>query len=122
LACPFTDRRAGNVSKTPGSGHRDRRPQVAGNIGALITGVDIAKPLDPQVVAEVRQALLAHKVIFFRGQDLDHAAQNAFARQFGETVPEFGGDTRWTKLVAAYEGLSEPLQRLADGAESAGRR
>lgn len=31
-----------------------------------------------------------------------------------ETVPEFGGDTTFTNLVAAYEGLSEPLQRLAD--------
>src|ERR1017187_1499624 len=58
--------------------------RVAGNIGALITGVDIAKPLDPQVVAEIRQALLAYKVIFFRGQELDHAAQIAFARQFGD--------------------------------------
>ena len=27
-----------------------------------------------------------------------------------ETGPEFGGDTTWTNLVAAYEGLSEPLQ------------
>jgi len=58
--------------------------RVAGNLGALITGVEIAKPLDPQVVTEIRQALLAHKVIFFRGQDLDHAAQFAFARQFGD--------------------------------------
>ncbi|MDQ1654912.1 MAG: alkyl sulfatase [Cryptosporangiaceae bacterium] len=32
-----------------------------------------------------------------------------------ETVPSFGGDTTWTNLVAAYEGLSEPLRRLADG-------
>jgi alpha-ketoglutarate-dependent sulfate ester dioxygenase len=30
------------------------------------------------------------------------------------TVPEIGGDTTWTNLVAAYEGLSEPLRRLAD--------
>ena len=58
--------------------------RVAGNIGALITGVDTARPLDPQAVAEIRQALLTHKVIFFRGQDLDHAAQIAFARQFGD--------------------------------------
>jgi taurine dioxygenase len=57
--------------------------RVAGNIGAVITGVDIAKPVDPRVVAEIRQAPLAHKVIFFRGQDLDHATQIAFARQFG---------------------------------------
>ena len=58
--------------------------RVAGNIGALITGVDIAQPLDPQAVAEIRQALLTHKVIFFRGQDLDHTTQIAFARQFGD--------------------------------------
>jgi alpha-ketoglutarate-dependent taurine dioxygenase len=30
-------------------------------------------------------------------------------------VPEFGGDTAWTNLVAAYEGLSAPLRALADG-------
>jgi alpha-ketoglutarate-dependent sulfate ester dioxygenase len=157
--------------------------RLAGNIGAQITGVDIARPLAPEVVAEIRQALLAHKVIFFRDQHLDHASQISFAGQFGElthahphedappddapeiltidprryekkygstyteqyaqrqytyfagwhtdvtaavnppaasilraeTVPEFGGDTTWSNLVAAYEGLSAPLQRLADG-------
>jgi len=31
-----------------------------------------------------------------------------------ERVPEYGGDTTFTNLVAAYEGLSEPLRRLAD--------
>jgi alpha-ketoglutarate-dependent taurine dioxygenase len=29
-------------------------------------------------------------------------------------VPENGGDTTWTNIVAAYEGLSAPLRRLAD--------
>ena len=32
-----------------------------------------------------------------------------------EVVPEYGGDTTFTNLVAAYEGLSEPLQRFVDG-------
>ncbi|MET8145850.1 TauD/TfdA family dioxygenase [Sphaerisporangium sp. NPDC005288] len=157
--------------------------RVAGHIGAEIRGIDISRPLDPSTVAEIRQALLAHKVVFFRGQTLDHAAQISFARRFGdlthahphedappeefpqiltidprryeerygkqyrelyrtrqysyysgwhtdvtaavnppaasilraETVPAFGGDTQWTNLVAAYEGLSDPLRRLADG-------
>src|SRR6202012_273895 len=31
-----------------------------------------------------------------------------------EVVPEFGGDTTFTNLVAAYEGLSEPVQRFVD--------
>ena len=29
-------------------------------------------------------------------------------------VPSIGGDTQWTNLVAAYEGLSAPLRGLAD--------
>ena len=32
----------------------------------------------------------------------------------GVVVPEYGGDTQWTNLVAAYESLSAPLQRLCD--------
>jgi taurine dioxygenase len=32
-----------------------------------------------------------------------------------EEVPEQGGDTAWTNLVAAYEGLPAPLKALADG-------
>ena len=132
-------------------------------------------------VAGIRAALLRHRVVFFRGQTLDHATQIRFGRYFGEltyahphddsppegfpeiytvdvqrlrralrrdrgppgaglqrligwhsdvtpainppfgsilradVVPDIGGDTTWTNLVAAYEGLSEPLQRLADG-------
>ncbi|ALL79440.1 taurine dioxygenase (plasmid) [Pseudonocardia sp. EC080610-09] len=32
-----------------------------------------------------------------------------------EIVPPYGGDTTWTNLVAAYEGLPEPLQRFVEG-------
>ena len=32
-----------------------------------------------------------------------------------DVVPEFGGDTTFTNLVAAYEGLSAPVQRFVDG-------
>ncbi|MEU6701141.1 TauD/TfdA family dioxygenase [Pseudonocardia sp. NPDC046786] len=32
-----------------------------------------------------------------------------------EIVPPYGGDTTWTNLVAAYQGLPEPLQRFLDG-------
>jgi alpha-ketoglutarate-dependent taurine dioxygenase len=31
-----------------------------------------------------------------------------------EVAPEIGGDTTWTNLVAAYQGLSEPVQRFID--------
>jgi alpha-ketoglutarate-dependent sulfate ester dioxygenase len=153
---------------------------VAGHIGADISGVDISQPLTVEQVAAIRDALHRHKVIFFHGQNLDHASQIAFGRQFGEltyahphddappesypeiftvdpdrfnqrygeefrqeyrrrqysyftgwhtdvtaavnppagsilradVVPEIGGDTQWTNLVAAYEGLSAPLQEF----------
>jgi alpha-ketoglutarate-dependent taurine dioxygenase len=31
-----------------------------------------------------------------------------------DVVPDVGGDTTWTNLVAAYEGLSAPVRELAD--------
>ena len=148
--------------------------QVAGFIGAEISGVDLSQTLHDDAVKEIREALLKWKVIFFRGQNIDHAAQIAFTGRFCEVtyahphedepiegfsqilpidrsryerrnglrrssyesrwhtdvtaainppaasilravnVPSFGGDTQWTNLVAAYEGLSAPLRALAD--------
>ncbi|MGW4198304.1 TauD/TfdA dioxygenase family protein [Streptomyces sp. NPDC005004] len=59
---------------------------VAGHIGAEITGVDLAAPLDDAVAELIREAMLRWKVVFFRDQHLDHAAHVAFARRFGEPV------------------------------------
>ena len=56
---------------------------VAGAIGAEIGGVDLAAGLTDAAVAEIRQALLAHLVVFFRDQDLTPADQLAFAERFG---------------------------------------
>jgi alpha-ketoglutarate-dependent sulfate ester dioxygenase len=54
------------------------------HIGAEISGVDLTKPLPPDQLKEVRDAFLKWKVVFFRGQHLDHAQHVAMARQFGE--------------------------------------
>jgi alpha-ketoglutarate-dependent sulfate ester dioxygenase len=58
--------------------------RLAGNIGAEITGVDASGPVNDEVAAAVRQALLDHKVVFLRNQDLDYQSQVAFAGRFGE--------------------------------------
>jgi alpha-ketoglutarate-dependent taurine dioxygenase len=154
---------------------------VAGHIGADISGVDLAEPLPPEIIGQLRDALHEFKVIFFRGQRLDHASHVAFGRQFGtltyahpldeappegyaeiftldtkryeesfaarpplsrqrhhsyfsgwhtdvspavnppamsilraEVVPDMGGDTQWTNLQSAYEGLSPAVAALAD--------
>lgn len=68
--------------------------QLAGNIGAEIVGVNAADELSESTVAQLRQALLTHKVIFLRGQDLDYDRLVAFGRRFGELTlghPIYGG-------------------------------
>ena len=51
-------------------------------IGAELAGVDLNRVTDDEV-AEIRQALLAHRVVFFRDQQLDAAGQIAFASRLG---------------------------------------
>jgi alpha-ketoglutarate-dependent taurine dioxygenase len=60
---------------------------IAGFIGAEIGAVDLSKPLSARAVAEIRGALLKHKVIFFRDQTkVGHAEQIAFAGNFGQVT------------------------------------
>lgn len=68
--------------------------QLAGNIGAEITGVDAAGDLGDAAVAEIRQALLRHKVIFLRRQELDYDHLVGFGERFGQLTlghPIYGG-------------------------------
>ncbi len=52
--------------------------------GAEISGVDLNQSLAPEVMEEIWAALLKWKVVFLRGQHIDHARHVAFARQLGE--------------------------------------
>ena len=65
--------------------HIEVRP-VAGALGAEIAGVDMARDLDAEVVAEVRHALLEHLVIFLRDQKATPQQQVAFAKRFGQPI------------------------------------
>ncbi len=59
---------------------------IAGALGAEIGGVDLSQPLTEPLVGSLRQALLDHKVIFFRDQEITPAQHVAFARRFGDLV------------------------------------
>jgi alpha-ketoglutarate-dependent sulfate ester dioxygenase len=60
---------------------------IAGRIGAEIRGIRLSGDLDDAAVAAIRQALLRHRVIFFRDQThLDDAGQEAFAARLGRPV------------------------------------
>ncbi len=66
---------------------------IAGALGAEVHGVDLSLDLSEQTIGEIRQALLDHCVVFFRGQDLDVDRHKAFVRRFGEIFvhPNFRG-------------------------------
>jgi alpha-ketoglutarate-dependent taurine dioxygenase len=80
--------------------HFTARP-LGATIGAELDGVDLSGNLPDAVIAELRQALLAYKVIFFRDQPLDGAAHVAFARRFGdlELHPFIAANTDHPELV-----------------------
>lgn len=63
--------------------HFDVR-RLGATIGAELHGVDLTRALPDAVIEEIRQALYAYKVIFFRRQPLSAAQHVAFARRFGE--------------------------------------
>lgn len=69
---------------------------VGGNIGAEIRGVRIGGDLEAATVAELRRALVAHRVVFLRGQEhADDDAQRAFAALLGTVTkphPTVAGD------------------------------
>ncbi|MPY30135.1 TauD/TfdA family dioxygenase [Streptomyces adustus] len=57
--------------------------RIGGRIGAEVTGVDLSTELSDSVFSQIREAFLAHKVLFFRDQELTDEAQLAFAGRFG---------------------------------------
>jgi taurine dioxygenase len=57
---------------------------IAGALGAEIHGVDLGSDLDDATVAEIRQALLDHCVVFFRDQEFGAEQHKRLARRFGE--------------------------------------
>ena len=57
---------------------------VSPALGAEIGGVDLSQSLGDDVIAEIRQALLEYRVIFFRDQDITPEQHLAFARRFGD--------------------------------------
>jgi taurine dioxygenase len=114
---------------------RIERP--AGALGAYVTGIDLAKPVDDETFAELHQAFLDHHVLCIRDQDITPAQQLAFSARWGTIfihpyVPSIEGhpgimeiydpnpvtvawDTMFANQHAAYDGLSSGMQRLLDG-------
>ena len=56
---------------------------VGGRVGAVIENIRLSGDLPDAVIARLEDLLRQYKVLFFRGQHLDDAAQEAFGARFG---------------------------------------
>ena len=80
-------------------------------IGAEVGGIDLSQPATPSQVSAIRQALLDHGVVFFRGQGAGNHAQ---AARHAQVQKHDAGITAEQQVLGAaadaLDGLA--LQRL----------
>ncbi|MDP3522234.1 MAG: TauD/TfdA family dioxygenase [Hydrogenophaga sp.] len=83
-------------------------------IGAELVGVNLGDAArDNALFADIKAALLKHKVLFLRNQDITRAEHVAFARKFGELEdhPVAGSDPDHPGLVRIYKNPDQPNDR-----------
>lgn len=92
----------GFAGDTPTTARLGSVTKLGSHIGARVDGVRLGSSLDPASLALIRNALLRHKVIFFRGQGhLDDDAQHAFAALLGApTTPHPTVTSHGTRTLA----------------------
>jgi alpha-ketoglutarate-dependent sulfate ester dioxygenase len=92
----------------PGSFEHIDVAQVGGSIGAVVGGIQIGGDVRPAALAELRAALLRHKVIFLRGQQhATDADQLAFAQLLGPVTrphPTVSGDGQAILPIDSEQG------------------
>ena len=84
---------------------------LTAHIGAELVGVDLAEAVrNDDLFGAIREALLKHKVLFLRDQDMGRADHVAFASRFGalEDHPVAGSDPEHPGLVRIYKDLDSP--------------
>lgn len=75
---------------------------TSGALGAVISGVDLAEPLDQGTVADIRRAFLDHGVVFFRDQRLTPEQHIAFAQRMAVI-----NINRFFKAAPGYPQIAE---------------
>ena len=79
---------------------------------AEIGGVDITKPIAPEVLREIRDAFDTYSVLVFHDQPMDDDTQVAFSRYFGSA--EIGGGAHHREVESATGAeLPAEIERAA---------
>ncbi len=66
--------------------HSMKFRQIAGALGAEISGIDLTKGVSAELAADIRKVFLDHQVIFLRNQNLTPLQFLVFARAMGEPI------------------------------------
>lgn len=90
--------------------------KVTGNVGAEISGLDLAACDDSQIWRDLYEVLLENAVIFFRDQQLSVERYLHFARQFGEL---FENNSPVIRTMAGHPEL-EIIRKEADAISNVG--
>ena len=88
-----------------------RVEKLTTHIGAELSGVILADAVgNDDLFGEIRYALLQHKVLFLRDQEISKSDHVAFAKRFGELEdhPVAGSDPDHPGLVCIYKDLDSP--------------
>lgn len=97
--------------------------RLSNGIGAEITGVDIAKPIDSETVNQVRDAWHNHLVLLFRDQhDLTPERHIAFSRNFG-MLDQHGSNPRYRmqEFPEILQITNKPFDGKPSGTRNTGR-
>lgn len=78
---------------------------------AEISGVDLTHPVEPETIAEIREAFEEHSVLVFRSQDITDDQQVAFSEQFGPLE----------RMLIGSQGAGTPLAWLTNVDRETGR-
>lgn len=84
---------------------------LTNHIGAIITDIDLSKPLESTTFAELRQVWLKYLVIFIRGQQLTSQQQMDIANQIGEpdTYPFLQGLPGFPQITEVLKKETEKV-------------
>jgi taurine dioxygenase len=92
-----------------------RIEKLTTHIGAELVGVDLAEAAtNDDLFGTIREALLAHKVLFARDQIITKSDHVAFSARFGELEahPMLGSDPDHPGLVCIYKDLDSPPEHF----------
>ena len=70
-------------ARVPQEYNRINLEPISGALGAIVHGVDM-RELDDEIITELHQAWMDHKVLFFRNQELTSAQHVEYGKAFGE--------------------------------------